>query len=114
MLGSFQESADAIVLSKRVKSGEPAGEQLVRIRLVPNIPDHLVRGNVIGGVKRDGEFDRAEVRTEVTTGLADIVENGLTQLISHLLQFLYGVLMQVGWLDNRAQQLVFAGHLNLS
>ena len=52
-------------LSHRLEFRKPAGQQLVRIDLVPGVPDQPVATKVIDQVQGDGEFHDAEVAGEM-------------------------------------------------
>ena len=62
----------------------PAGQHLVRIGLVADVPDQPVVRRVEDIVQRDGEFDRAEAGGEMTAHLADRVDQVLAQLAREL------------------------------
>ena len=58
----------AAALAQRADPVAPAGEDLVRIGLVPDVPDDAVMRRIEHVVQRDGEFDDAEPRAEVAAG----------------------------------------------
>ena len=64
----------------RVHPVAPAGEDLVRVALVPHVPDDPVMGRVVEIVERDGELDRAETGREMPAVPGD----GLDQIPAKL------------------------------
>src|SRR6185436_4052836 len=60
------EGCDAAVLANRGELVAPAGEDLVRIGLMADVPEDLVARRVEQGVDRDRDLARAEIRAEVT------------------------------------------------
>ena len=70
-------------------SGQPlaaAGENLVRVRLVANVPDQTVAWSIERVVQRDGEFDHAQARPEMTAGHRNRRNRLLPQLVGQLTQ----------------------------
>ena len=62
----------------------PAGQHLVRIGLVADVPEDLVARRVEQAVERDGELAGAEVGAEVAADLADHVDDQLADLLGEL------------------------------
>ena len=74
---ALEEAGDAALLAQRLEVGVPAGQQLVRIALVPDVPDELVARRVEGVVERDRQLDDAKSRADVAAGArADIDQTG--------------------------------------
>jgi hypothetical protein len=63
--GPLGEARQAVLHAQRPDAVAAAGEDLVRVALVRDVPDDPVAGRVEDGVQRDGEFDHAEPRAEV-------------------------------------------------
>ena len=63
-----------------------AGEDLVRVGLVADVPEDLVARRVEQRVQRDRELAGAEVGAEVPADLADRVDDVLAHLLRDLLQ----------------------------
>ena len=80
----------------RAEAVAPAGEELVRVALVPDVPDDLVARALQHAVQRDGELDGAEAGGEVAAGLADAGEDGLADLVCEQREFSLGELSEVG------------------
>jgi len=64
-----------------VKLVAPAGQHLVRISLVTDVPEDLVARGVEQRVQRDGELAGAEIRPEVAADLTDRVDDVLANLL---------------------------------
>ena len=78
------EGREAAVLADRVKLVAAAGEDLVRVGLVADVPEHLVARGVEQRVDRHGDLAGAEVRAEVAADLADRVDDQLADLLRDL------------------------------
>jgi hypothetical protein len=63
-----EKPAEAVVLAQRGEPLAAAGEDLVRVGLVPDVPDEAVARRVEDIVQRDVEVDRAERAREVISG----------------------------------------------
>ena len=75
-----RKAADAAELAQRAHAVAPAGEDLVRIGLVADVPDQAVVRRVEHVVQRDRQLHRAEVARQVAAGLADRLQHELAQL----------------------------------
>ena len=91
--GSYSLSArlvkpgQAAALAQRAHALAPAGQNLVRIGLMADIPDQFVVGRVEHVVQRDREFDDAQPRAQMPAGDGDDVDRLLTQFVGELAQF---------------------------
>jgi hypothetical protein len=85
-LGAAGETAEPVLLAQGADAVAAAGEDLVRVGLVADIPDQAVLGGVKHGVERDGELDDAEAGAEMPTGDRNGVDDFGTQLIGELAQ----------------------------
>ena len=83
-LGAAREARDAVDHAQARHRLAPSGEDLVRVGLVPDVPDDAVLGRVEHVVQRDGELDRAEVGGEVPAGLRHRLEHEGAQLLGEL------------------------------
>ena len=99
------ERRQALVLADRVESVAATREDLVRIGLVPDVPQDLVARRVEQRVQRYGQLAGAEVGPEVTADLADRVDDQLADLLGHLLKLLLLELLEVGGAIDRVEQL---------
>jgi hypothetical protein len=73
-----------------------AGEDLVRVGLVADVPDQAVFRRVEDVVQGDGQLDRAEVGRQVAAGLGDRFDQEGAQLVGQLRQLLAVQAAQVG------------------
>ena len=78
------ERRQAVVLADRVQLVAAAGQDLVRIGLVADVPEHLVARRVEQAVDRHGDLAGAEVGAEVAADLPDRVDDLLAHLLRHL------------------------------
>ena len=62
------ETGQPTFLAQRADAIAPAGQYLVRIGLVADIPDQAVVGRVEDVVQRDGQLDDAEAGAEMAAG----------------------------------------------
>ena len=66
-----------------------AGQDLVRISLMADIPHDAVFRGVVEVVQRGGQFDHAQIGTEVATGLAGGLDEIGAQLIGDGAQLVF-------------------------
>jgi hypothetical protein len=90
------EPAQAPAGAQRPDAVAPAGEDLVRIALVPDVPDQLVARRVEDRVDRHRELDDAEARPEMPAGDRDGGDRLLPQLVGHRLQLGVAEALEVG------------------
>ena len=95
-LAPAREAADAVDLAQGVEPVEAAGEQLVRVGLVPRVPDDAVARRLEQPVERDRELDDAERRAEVAAGHGDGADDRLAQLGREPLELGVGEAAEVG------------------
>ena len=79
-LAAPQESGDAALLAQRLHLIAAAGEELMRISLVADVPHELIYGRVEHVMKRDGKLDDAKARADVAAGARAAVDQTLTDL----------------------------------
>ena len=80
-LGDRAERREAAVAADRRELVAAAGQDLVRVGLVADVPEDLVARGVEQRVQRDGELAGAEVRAEVAADLADRLDDVLAHLL---------------------------------
>ena len=85
-LGAPGEAGKAAALAQRADAVAAAGQDLVRIGLVADVPDQPVVRRVEDVVQRDGQLDDAEAGAEMAAGDRDRVDRLLPQLVGELLQ----------------------------
>uniref|UniRef100_A0A0A9DP90 Uncharacterized protein n=1 Tax=Arundo donax TaxID=35708 RepID=A0A0A9DP90_ARUDO len=103
-LVALREPRQAGGLTDGVHPGPPAGEDLVRVRLVPDVPDDLVLGGVEHVVQRHGELHHAEARAQVAAGLGHRVHDLQAELRRQLLELRRGQVLHVDRVVHRVQQ----------
>ena len=67
-LGALGEAGQAAALAQRADAVAPAGQDLVRIGLVADVPDQPVVRRVEHVVQRHRQFDHAEAGAEMPAG----------------------------------------------
>src|SRR6185437_12460451 len=75
----------------------PPSQNLVRIRLVPDIPNQLVIGCVEDVVKGDGQFDDAQSGPEMSAGQCNRADRLIAQFVCNLLEVPRIDTAQIGW-----------------
>ena len=85
-LAALGEARKPAALPDRADTVAPAGEDLVGIGLMANVPDQPVIGCVEHVVDRHGQFDHAKARAEVPARLADGRDHFRAQFIGQLSQ----------------------------
>ncbi len=103
-----QNGARPVVLADRRQALAAAGEDLVRVGLVADVPEHLVARRVEQAVQRHGQLAGAEVGAEVAADLADRVDDVGAHLLRDLLQLLVVEAVQVGGTVDPVEQARFA------
>ena len=73
-------------MRKRADAVAPAGQDLVRIGLVADVPDQAVARRVEHIMQRDGQLDHAEAGAEMAAGHRDGVDRLLAQFVGELAQ----------------------------
>jgi len=74
-LGPFREARQPALLPQRADAVAAAGENLVRIGLMADVPDQPVVRRVEHVVQRDRQFDHAEPGSEMAAGLRHRVDH---------------------------------------
>ena len=85
-LHALRKAAQAAPLPQGAHALTPASENFVRVGLVAYVPHQTVLGGVEHIVQCDGEFDRAQIRTEVPAGLGHTAQQKGTQFDGELPQ----------------------------
>ena len=85
-LGALAEARQAAGLAQRADAVAAAGQDLVRIGLMTDIPDQPVGRRVEHVMQRDGELDHAEAGAEMAAGHGHRGDQLLSQLFGELLQ----------------------------
>ncbi len=108
------ERRQPVVLADRRQALAAAGEDLVGVGLVADVPEDLVAGRVEQAVERDGELAGAEVGAEMAADLADRVDDVFAHLLRDLGQLLLVEIVQVGGtIDSLQQPFALLAHASL-
>ena len=67
-LGALGEAGEAAALAQRADAVAAAGQDLVRIGLMADVPDHPVARRVEHVVQRDSQLDDAEAGAQMAAG----------------------------------------------
>ena len=95
-LGAAGEAGEAVLLAQRADAVAAAGEHLVRIGLVADVPDQAVIRGVEDGVQRDGQLDDAEAGAEMAAGDRDGIDDFGAQFVGDLAQLRAVERLQIG------------------
>ncbi len=83
-LVAAREAADAAKLPQAAHAVAAAGQDLVRIGLVADVPDQAVLGRVEDAVQRDRQLHRPEVAGQVAAGLRHAGQHVVPQFVGQL------------------------------
>src|SRR5690606_4435062 len=98
------ERRDAVLLLDRMDAVAAAGEDLVRVALMADIPDQAVVRRVEQPVQGDGELDHAQPGAEMPAAAADRFDQVGAQLIGNGSKLFFGKAAQVSWAVDARQQ----------
>ena len=107
-LGTLGEAGKATGGAQRADAVAPAGQDLVRIGLMADIPDQPVLRGIEDIVDRGGQLDDAETRAEVAAGHRHGVDGLLPQFIGDLPDLLDLQLAKIGGRADRIEKRRFA------
>src|SRR4051812_14455585 len=82
--GALRETAQASALPQSPNTIAPAGQDLVRIGLVTDVPDDAIAWRVENIVKRERQLDHAKTGPEMSAGHGDRADRFGAQLICEL------------------------------
>ena len=97
------EAREAAGLAKRPDPVASAGQDLVRIGLVPDVPDQTIAGGVEYRVQCDGEFDHAQRGAEMAARGADGIDRLGPQLVCDRAELVAREILQVTWIVTRSR-----------
>lgn len=80
-LGACRKGRKTSLLLDRVEPAAPAGQDLVRIGLMTDVPDDAVVRRPEHVVQRNGQLDRAKPRGEMTAARRDGIDQVCAQLV---------------------------------
>jgi hypothetical protein len=81
---ALEEARDPPVGSQRVEALAPAGDHLVRVALVPDVPHQEVAGRVEDVVQRESQLQGAQPGGQVPAGLAHRRQQETAQLLGEV------------------------------
>ena len=109
-LGTLGEAGEAAALPQRADAGAPAGEDLVGIGLVADVPDQHVARRIEHVMDRNRQLDDAESRSEMAAGDAHGGDHLRAQFAGELTQLIgresAQLLRRVGTVEERRGGLV--------
>src|SRR6185312_5468353 len=83
---TLRKTGESVELAHRAHLLATAGQNLVRIGLVADIPAHAIVGGVVEVMQCDCQLDYAESGAKMSAGLADRVQQKFAQLNGELRQ----------------------------
>ena len=95
-LGTLEEPRQPALLTQRVEPASAPGEHLVRVALVPHVPDQLVLGRVEHEVQRNGQLDDTQAGPDVPAGDGTGLDQEVAHLLRELRQLLARDLLEAG------------------
>jgi hypothetical protein len=96
-LRAFGESGKSAALAQGPDAVAPVGQYLVRVGLMPHIPDQTVPRSIEDIMQRDGELDDAQPGTQVAAGDGHRTDGLRAQFIGHLPQRFLRQTTQMVW-----------------
>ena len=97
-------------LPQRRKPVLTTGDDLVDVALVPGVEDDRIARGVEDAVDGQGQFDDAEVGTEMSTGLAHLLDQERPNLRRQLLQLIRRQRLEIARALDGAQQAGLGRH----
>ena len=85
---ALRKSAHAAVFTQVIESCPAPGQQLVRICLVPHVPDQLVLRQVKGQMQGHRKLHNAQIGGQMPACPADLFNQELTDLLRQQIQVL--------------------------
>ena len=103
-LGALGEAGQAVAHPQRADAVAAAGEDLVRIGLVADVPDQAVLRGVEHVVQGDGEFDHAKAGAKMAAGDGHRIDCLGPQLVGDLPELAFTKLAQILWIADLVKQ----------
>lgn len=91
-----RKTGNAAALPQCLHRLAPTGQDLVRIGLVPDVPDDAIARRIEYVVQRDGQFDGTEIGGKMPAGGGDVVQHEIAQLGREIRQLCARELLEVG------------------
>ena len=102
-LGALGEARQPAALTQRPDAVAPAGQDLVRVGLMADVPDQPVVRRVEHVVQRNGQLDDAEAGAEMAAGDRDRADRLGAQFVGNLPQVVFVDAAQIGRALDRVQ-----------
>ena len=83
---ALEITGNATLLTQGVKGAVSAGDQLVRICLMTDIPDHTVLVQIKGLIQGKGQFNNAQTRAEMPAAVGNNLEMAFSDLFRNVLE----------------------------
>ena len=106
-----RKTAEPTALTQRASTRPPAGQDLVRIGLMADVPQDQIARRVEDMVQRHGKLDDAQARPQMSAGLRDGVDRLLPQLVGQLAQLALRQTAQISRQADLIQQRCIATRL---
>ena len=85
-LGAFGKARETVLHPQGANTVTTSGQDLVRVALMRDVPDHLVFRRIKNRMKRHCQFHNAKASPQMSTGDGDGRDSLLPQLMRDLLQ----------------------------
>ena len=105
-----RKTRDAALLAQTRHAGAPAGQDLMAVGLVADIPDNAVVRRVECVMQRDGQLHRAEIRGKMPTRGGHRFDDEFAQFGREQLQVLAREPAQIGRIGNGIENRIFVAH----
>jgi hypothetical protein len=102
--GATGKAGKAILLTQRADAVAAAGENLVRVGLMADVPDDAIMRGIENRVQSHGQFDYAEAGAQMPAGDGNRIDDFGAQFVGKLAQLLAGQGAQVGGRFDRVEQ----------
>ena len=102
--GAEQKSVKPFVLPHRIDAIEAAGKHFVDVALMADVEDEFVPRRSEDPMERDGEFDNAEIWSEMAAGLRENPDQRFAHFLRELWKVLFIQRLDVGGRTNRIEQ----------
>ena len=103
-LGALGEAGQSAALPQGADAVAPPGQNLVRIGLMPDVPDQPVGRRVEHVMQRHRQFHHAKTGPQMPAGRGHRVDRLRTQLVRELAKLLRRQVLQVARLANAVEQ----------
>ena len=87
--GAQEKAVQSLVLPHRADAIEPAGKHFVDVTLMADVEDKFVLGRIEDAMQRNGQFDDAEIRPEMSAGLRKNLDERFAHFLRELRQVLF-------------------------